>query len=488
MVPLEPINVSGASQKVDFAINNPCAVVVWNESPQPMKVAIGPGQRARWLPAWVADLFSIPAGAAGMTITPTSIASTANAPSAVLLATVFEEGDVIEGTYPMALTRQTSITSGSVVIPTNPPAPAVLQNVGGVPLGDSSNSAQLADAVTENISPALMNLGAVLATFKAAAGQTIAQVGSLGAMIAGTATQVAPAFGQATTAGHFAAAAVGASPSAQEPTTTAAGWSKVISVNTNGGWIQIWKKENIGNGEAAPIFTQPNSGITAMFAVLGEWSGVATSSSTDRTGSVAGIAGLPFTTSATGLDSAGGDLAIMAVRTSDFNSSASAVFTDTFNNNAAAVTMGTAFSSSIGPRNFHAVYAIMPAVSPALPLGVSPWRYDWQSESRPTAGTTASFTIAGVAGKRITVDNFAYATITGASAISGGVPTVKDGSTEIWADFFSVAVNSFQSAAAAGKFGPGMALACAVGDSLTISDAAAPAACSEIIEGCGYQR
>lgn len=106
----------------------------------------------------------------------------------------------------------------------------------------------------------------------------IALVGSAGAVtVGGSIDTLTLAFGQATTAGHLLVACVewaNGSAGVSAPS----GWNVAIQ---NAGPV-IYYKENCGTSETNPTFTLSGGGIAT--GVLTEFSGVATSSSLDKTG------------------------------------------------------------------------------------------------------------------------------------------------------------------------------------------------------------
>src|SRR4051812_28111550 len=107
----------------------------------------------------------------------------------------------------------------------------------------------------------------------------IALVGSAGAVtVGGSVDTITLAFGQATTAGHLLVACVewanGSGPGMPVPS----GWNFAVQ---NAGPV-IYYKENCGTSETNPTFTSSGGGIAT--GVLTEFSGVATSSSLDKTG------------------------------------------------------------------------------------------------------------------------------------------------------------------------------------------------------------
>lgn len=257
-----------------------------------------------------------------------------------------------------------------------------IQSVGGQLLGDTGSPSLQPDFGIETLAGTAPWSGGgniVLASFKAAAGQTIAAVGVPGPFTVGTLTAVNPTFGQATTAGNLLIACV--TEGNFEPTTAAAGWVKVVSVQNSGQWVAIWCKPNCGSGETPPQFTC-NNGTTVMEALLAEFSGAAVAAPQDQTAS-ANIGANPAGVACTSADSAFGDLIVMASRWVMLGGG-TVSFSQTFNNGVAAVALGSGIGG--GPSQaFRASsfsYGIVPAAKASLPLGVAmfatgqpPWLY-----------------------------------------------------------------------------------------------------------------
>ena len=196
----------------------------------------------------------------------------------------------------------------------------------------------------------IANPSGVLASFKAAAGLTIARVGALGAFATGAATTVSPAFGQATTAGNLLVAWVASDTAA--PTTAAAGWVQAVVYSFAGGdFTAIWYKPNCGAAEAAPTFTDA-SGVNPMKAQLGEFSGAATASPLDQTAS-ANNPGPTVSVTAGAADAANGDLVLLATDW-PLSLAGTATFAESFNNGATAVHAGDDGASSL---TFHRSFA-----------------------------------------------------------------------------------------------------------------------------------
>jgi len=334
----------------------------------------------------------------------------------------------------------------------------------GTALGDTSLPALAADSVTETIifGPGQAGGDGILASFKAAAGAKIAQVGSLGAALIGSSTAVSPLFGQPTTAGNLLTAWLSAAPSpAAEPTTVAAGWVKVKSVSALGSWLQIWAKPNCGNAEAAPTFTQ-SGGALPMFAQLAEWSGAATVTPADQTGS-GSTASAVLVMTAAAVDVAFGDLVLTVTRWQINQSGGSPSYADTINNGGTVTSAGTPHSG-IQASNFS--FSIVPVIAAALPVGVAPWDWDAQGTNNPATGSIPSVTLAASPGKKYRVTFLSCSIFqTGASA-NGGMATVKDGSNVIFSRALAVlaAVGNF-----CGFDIPGLAQPCTVGNSVTFA-------------------
>jgi len=288
----------------------------------------------------------------------------------------------------------------------------------GIALGDTSAPALAADTLTETISaPGLVPNNAatlVMASFKPAAGQTIAPVGALGAFTKGTSTAVNPPYGQAPVAGHLLAAIV--SGSTTPILCGTAGWVKAISGGSsgdsggNGQAVAIWYKPNSAGGDAAPQFTGGSAGAPCMFAQLAEFSGVATAAPVDQTG-VDNVNGSSTTNTVVNgsIDAQSGDLVMAGSRFAVNNAPAVATYSDTFNNNAVAVAMGNNGNGDVSScalagttRYVNHTYAIVPVIAAALPLGVAPWRYDVDGTSAPATGSQAAVVLAASPGKTYT--------------------------------------------------------------------------------------
>jgi len=116
-------------------------------------------------------------------------------------------------------------------------------------------------------------------------------------------TNLAPAFGQPTTAGNLLLCFVTTdSSSATNPfTITGTGWTQAAVTGGSFNWGALFYRANCGASESAP--TLGDGGAGAHWSGLAEFSGGATSSPLDKTGTAAGA-----TATASGADSAAGDL------------------------------------------------------------------------------------------------------------------------------------------------------------------------------------
>lgn len=311
------------------------------------------------------------------------------------------------------------------------PLPVQTVSVSAQTLGDPGAPILLRDQGTETLiggppfTIPLSYLGGVMASFKAAAGALIAQVGALGAFLVGTNVAVNPLFGQATLAGDFLVAWVTAE---AVPACVTAGWAQVTLRGPESGQCEaIWAKPNCGAAEAPPQFTSTGAAGKLMTAQLGEFSGVAIAAPTDRTtsGSVAAPANqLTLTLLEALADSAFGDLVVMATRA--INAGNQAAYTDGFNNGASAVQAGSA-SHSAQTRSSSNSYGIIPTAKVGLPLAMRAWDYDLVATSTPAAGAQATVTLAASPGRAYRaaaldasiVANAATASNLGASLIDG---------------------------------------------------------------------
>lgn len=144
-------------------------------------------------------------------------------------------------------------------------------------------------------------------------------------------------------------------------TTTASGWTKAVQALNNGTTTfeetQIWYKPNCGSAEPAPVFTS-SYGTEVLYAQLAEFSGVATTSPLDKTGSfLQGAAASSMTVAGSAADAQSGDLVLTATRWI-LASAGTASFSDS-ENNATGVSLGNSGSQSVTEHaNF--TYAIVP--------------------------------------------------------------------------------------------------------------------------------
>ena len=113
----------------------------------------------------------------------------------------------------------------------------------------------------------------------------IALVGSSGSIdyVSGGTTTVQPSFGQSTTAGNLLVLWFCTHTSGNFSSLTGAGWTQAVQV---GGYFYIYYKPNCGAGETAPTINITEWDGT--WAMLAEFSGVATSSPLDSTGTGSG--------------------------------------------------------------------------------------------------------------------------------------------------------------------------------------------------------
>lgn len=279
-----------------------------------------------------------------------------------------------------------STIAGSVVIPGITQVQAqgnvgLLGAVSGAALGDSGAAALLVDSCAEAIAVAgqsFFYLVGVIASFKPAGAAQIAKVGQFGPFTTGTSTQVSPTFGQPTTAGNFLTCQATAGGGTASPTTTAAGWVKVVDGGPGGQFANIWKKENCLANEVPPVFTVP-SGATCMTAQLAEWANVALANATDQTGSLAtNTPGSADTIANAAVDAAPGDLILVCTRwAGSANAGPAASYSDTFSNGAATIAMGNNgngdMSACVGSpvaRYVNNTAAVVPAFKTSLPLQV----------------------------------------------------------------------------------------------------------------------
>lgn len=260
-----------------------------------------------------------------------------------------------------------------------------------IPAADSAS-----DTVTTSVTPTL-GLG-VLASLKAAAGSTIAQVGALGPVTAGSLGSVTPNYGQNTTAGNCVLAWVVSD--IVEPSTVTAGWVKLLDFTSGGLWVALWHHPNCGNADGRPVFTGSGNVLVAQ---LGEFSGVATTTPSDQTAS-----GKTTTTTLSLANSAAdvgfGDLVAMASFWQGPARSGNS-WSQVYNNGATAVAAGNFTGGSpIGiPLATSFSYAIVPAGPVVNPVGVQIWPYDSAQQSQPGLGVAPSIVLAATPGKAYTL-------------------------------------------------------------------------------------
>jgi hypothetical protein len=380
-----------------------------------------------------------------------------------------------------------------VVAILNPQAQFVFDNVSqptavsvvggaGTALGDVSAPTLVKDSLSETISfigpqPFITVVAQAIASFKPAAGQSIAPVGAAGPMTKGTSTAVNPTFGQATVAGHLLVAVVG---SAGNPTNTgAAGWTKGPEITADG-TIAIWYKPNCGAAEAAPQFTGGPAGFGCMFAQLAEFSGALTAAPLDQSGTSGNFNGngIAFTSqvSAGGVDASTGDLIVAGTRWgADVNNGAGTPsYSDTLNNNATAIALGnnngnSDVSSCTGVQNTSIyqehIYAIVPAIAAALPLGIAPWPYDAMGTSEPATGSNASVVLAATPGKTYIAHALQVDVDASTAAAQQPRGQLLDGATSIWTSLTTVPATVGTSV---GRGGAGYAYPGTKGNSMTL--------------------
>lgn len=112
----------------------------------------------------------------------------------------------------------------------------------------------------------------------------IALVGSAGAISTVTTTTVTPVFAQATTAGNLLVCIAGYVTSTSGVlSTSSSGWQTAITNSSGTSGTGIFYKPNCGASETAPTISSPGGTVTALYAELSEWSGVALSSPVEQT-------------------------------------------------------------------------------------------------------------------------------------------------------------------------------------------------------------
>lgn len=209
----------------------------------------------------------------------------------------------------------------------NPIPTATFRAGGGFTMPDYnlSASATLADAITETWggtggSPMTQLVGAI-ASFKASGTPTLVKDGPIQYVtsIANLAAlNITPQFGQATVAGHLLVCCLGGSDNAGSTISTAsAGWvvaADAANFPTGAREAAVFYKPNCGAGEAAPTFTFNNASGPGIphYAKLFEFSGVATVTPLDQTGTNGVSNNSQIQIAASAADAAVGDLVVSA--------------------------------------------------------------------------------------------------------------------------------------------------------------------------------
>jgi len=358
--------------------------------------------------------------------------------------------------------------------------------VGGISkanLGDVGGPILNPDSVTETLggSNILNPQGSlVLASFKPASTTPIARRLLAGAIVVGTATSVTPAFGQATLAGNLLVAWVTASGGA-EPTTGAAGWSKIASFGLGSSlWAAIWAKPNCAGADAAPTFTSAG-GVIFMTAQLAEFTGAAVSP-VDQTASGSTTTQTFITAAATAPDVGFGDLVVVCSRwTNSVISSFTAV--DILNNSALAVQAGAV---RVAAAQFAvSTYGVVPAALTAQPLGTAAWDHDVNSVSNVGAGVAASVVLSAVPGKAYHLDRISADMAATTAAADRQLVQVLDGVTLVWQRVMAVqaVIGSIDHI-----FENGLGLRGTVGNSMTVKFVGAGAGTQEQVSAGAYLR
>lgn len=363
------------------------------------------GSRQEWLPAFRVDRFPLFNGESTVFVTNVQVEIAGATENQYLMAVAFvNDGpdylSAFPGTYPGDIERNA------------PPGSQLVSGITLRPIGDLSASGLDPDGVTASWNGIIVNPisdSIVLASFKAAAGQTVAPVGGTGPITVGSAVAVNPAFRQPTVAGDFLACVV--SSQAIEPTTVSAGWVKATSFQAGGTWSAIWYKPNCGAAEAPPQFTAAGGGADFMAAQLAEFSGVALAAPLDQVSSTGSAAGaLTLSTTNPANDSAFGDLVIAISRwhtNVQLGHVDVSIPTQILNNNTPTTNIGGITPQIGAGSNFAqwAVYGIVPsgaAVVVSAPLGIQSWPYDFVGTVL-TVGALASVVFAAVPGKAYTL-------------------------------------------------------------------------------------
>lgn len=132
----------GVSQAIDPG-TGAVSVEIINESNYAIQVQTGGG--VEWLPAWTGDLFRLPAPASSaVQLMPQALSTAQNPPSAAVLICSYFPGDLITGTYPYPLNRQTNLGNGSlptaVTSVVNDGSPAATQVLEATPVGQLTSA------------------------------------------------------------------------------------------------------------------------------------------------------------------------------------------------------------------------------------------------------------------------------------------------------------------------------------------------------------
>lgn len=111
---LPPFSVTVNTAQDILGIDNGTAgIEIQNESNFSLQIS---GAASKWIPAWCTDFVDLEqaGGANKITVTPYAIlSSTASPPAANFLATIYNKGDAITGTYPYAMSRMVTASAVS---------------------------------------------------------------------------------------------------------------------------------------------------------------------------------------------------------------------------------------------------------------------------------------------------------------------------------------------------------------------------------------
>ena len=217
---------------------------------------------------------------------------------------------------------------------------------------------------------ALVLVGCAVAATPASAAIALVQKGN---EASGGGQQITATLNSGTTAGDLLVATVQDlnSNCATDNWTAPAGWVKATSICRGGstnGPAQIWYYLNVSAGITSVTFNTGSSGANSI-AQLSEWSGVATSSPLDQTGTASNTNGnTSLTITTTGNISAAGELAITSF---DTNSGLSS-FAPGTNWNSILSDPGNGFDSDylIGPASGSTLSETVTS-SPQTPFGAS---------------------------------------------------------------------------------------------------------------------